>query len=122
MRDCPRGPPGRAATPYRHETMTADNDTPETGHESTEIGREGFPLQDATDGEIAAALDQQSGEVLEAVEDVSRALRDDDVLLADEDVMALGDAANALSALSRTLACRVPLEGQARDARRPSDT
>ena len=107
-RDCPRGPPESAATPCRHVAMTADDTTPEKGQDSTELAREGFPMREATDEEIALALEEEKQKVRSAANDVSRALLNEDVPLTDETVGDLWKAADAVTALSRTLTLRVP--------------
>jgi hypothetical protein len=88
--------------------MTANDSTPEEGQDGTDIGRESFPLREASDDETALALEEQKQEAREAVNDVCAALLNDDVELEAEDVARLGDAGLALSALSRTLSLRVP--------------
>lgn len=91
--------------------MTADSDTPETGHESIDF-RETRPLEDASDERVALAIEEQKQKARVAADDVCRALLNDDVPLTDEKVAALGDTAEALSALVRTVTMRVPPEHQ----------
>lgn len=107
-RDCPRRPPEPAATPCRHSAMTADDTTPEKGQDSTELAREGFPLREATNGEIALALEEEKQKVRSAADDVSRALLNEDVPLTDEMVQRLWSSSDAIRALSQTLTLRVP--------------
>ena len=107
-RDCPRGPPDPAATPCRHTAMTAKDSTPDKGQDSIELGREGFPMTEATDEEIAQVIEGETEKVEAAAADVLRALRDDDVPLTDEKVSKLWVASDAITALSRSLTQRVP--------------
>lgn len=110
-RSCGSGLPARAtvgaATPNRHTTMTADNSTPATGHDSAELEREGFPLDDASDEDFALAIEEQKNRLLAAVEDVNEALVNEDVPLTDEKVERLWTVSGALVGLSRSACNRV---------------
>lgn len=88
--------------------MTANDTTPEKGQDGTELEREGFPLKEATNEEIALALEEEKQKVRSAADDVSRALLNEDVPLTDVTVGDLWKAADAVTALSRTLTLRVP--------------
>jgi ATP-dependent exoDNAse (exonuclease V) beta subunit len=88
--------------------MTANDTTPEKGQDSTELEREGFPLNEATNEEIALALEEEKQKVRSAADDVSRALLNEDVPLTGDMVERLWSASGAVTALSRTLSLRVP--------------
>lgn len=88
--------------------MTANDSTPEEGQDGTDIGRESFPLREASSEETALALEEQKQEARAAVNDVCAALLNESEELEAEDVARLGDAGEALAALSRTLSLGVP--------------
>jgi hypothetical protein len=88
--------------------MTADDSTPNEGQDSTDIDRESFPLKEATNEDLALALEDHRQEMRSAVDDVSRALLNESEPLTDEKVDRLWTAADEVAALSRTLVLRVP--------------
>ena len=90
--------------------MTANDDTPTVGQESIDIGTESFPLQESTDEDLAAELEQQQKELVEAADAVERSLRDESVPLTDAKVWRLSVAAEAVNGITRTLSLRVPEE------------
>lgn len=98
---------GATVTPCRHVTMTADNSTPTMGHDSAELEREGFPLAEASDEDFALAIEEQKNRLLAAVEDVNKALVNEDVPLTDEKVERLWTVSGALVGLSRSACHRV---------------
>lgn len=97
--------------------MTADDDTRESGHESNGIEQEMHPMEDAPDATVAGALEDEKQEARHAVDDVVHALVNEDVPLTDEKVARVWDAADGLTALSRTLVHRVPEAHQVEDRR-----
>lgn len=113
------GSPARAGgatpTPCRHRTMTANDDTPDWGHESTGPVIDDPPMQDASNREVALAVEEAKNRVRESTEDVTRALLNDSVPLTGEMVSSLWDSASRLEALSRTLVHRVPDEHRIED-------
>jgi len=106
--DCPNRAGVTAPNPHRHMTMTANDNSPGRGQDSTEIARKGFPLDEATNEELALALEGEKEKLQVATEAVNTALLNEDVPLTGEKVERLWEAAYALTALSRTLALRVP--------------
>lgn len=90
--------------------MTADEDSPREGQDSTESRSDYPPRTDATDEEIALALEERKQDARHAVDDVTAALLNEDEPLTDEKVHGLWKAANALTALSDALCLRVPEE------------
>lgn len=92
--------------------MTANDDSPAEGQES--IDTDGYPLRDASDEDLALALEGQKQEAKEAVDDVTRALLNDCEPLTDEKAQRVADAGDALTALWRTLTLRVPEEHRQR--------
>lgn len=97
------------------EAMTANDSTPETGQESIDIEGEAFPLEEATDEEIAQVIEQKQGEVWAASVAVRMALLDPERVLTDDAVGRLNKAANELRTLSGTLSRRVPPQGRAEE-------
>lgn len=94
--------------------MTANDNSPAEGQES--IDTDGFPLRDATDEDLALALEEQKQEAKEAVDDVTRALLNDCEPLTDKKAQRVAEAGDALTALWRTLTLRVPEEHQQRQS------
>jgi hypothetical protein len=91
--------------------MTADSDTSKMRHEGTDFkGKR--PFEECTDVELAEALQQQKEATQAAIDDVCRALLEDDVPLTDEKVAAVCDAAERLRQLWNALVLRVPPEYQ----------
>jgi hypothetical protein len=68
------------------------------------------PLDDADGEMLAMALEEQKQEARGAVDDATMALLNEEKPLTGETVAELGDAAERLSALARTLVMRVPSE------------
>lgn len=97
-----------APNPHRHETMTAHNDTPESGHESIDFRTEQQRLQAMSDDELAEVLEEQKQAAREAASSVDSALLNEDVPLTGEMVEALWDAGAAVETIARVLALRVP--------------
>jgi hypothetical protein len=87
--------------------MTANDSTPFSGHDSTEIEEQGFPLRDASDEEFALAIEEQKTRLLSAVEDVNAALANEDTPLTDEKVERLWVVSGALVGLARSASLRV---------------
>ena len=96
-----------APTPHRHMTMTANDNSPGRGQDSTELAQEGFPLDEATNEELALVLEEEVQKLREATEAVDGALLNEDVPLTGEKVERLWTASDAVTALSRTLSIRV---------------
>jgi hypothetical protein len=92
--------------------MTADDDTPSVGHESTDYERGTFPLSEEPDEELAAALRASGSETLAAVEDAIAALEGDETLT-DGHLERVSQAAHSVQALTESLVLRVPPEGRA---------
>jgi hypothetical protein len=90
--------------------MTADNSTPDTGKDSTELDSESYPMREASEEELALAIEEEKEKFREAANEVSRALLNDDAPLTGEKVAALWDSADRTDGLMRTLVERVPEE------------
>ena len=97
-----------APNPHRHETMTANNDTPESGHESIDFRTEQKRLQEMSDEELAEVLEEQKQAAREAASAVDSALLNEHVPLTGEMVEALWDAGAAVETIARVLSLRVP--------------
>jgi phosphate uptake regulator len=97
--------------------MTANDNSPGTGYESTDFERGTFPLSDAPDEEVAEALAEMATEANAAVVEVTAALEGEEPLT-DAKLEAVSEAADALDALAESLALRVPSEGRADPAER----
>ena len=92
--------------------MSTTDDAPDSGYDSEEIGREAFPFREESDEGLALVLEGQKQEAMAAVNDVTRALLNDEEPLTDGKVQRVKDAAHALRALSDTVSLRVPEEHQ----------
>ena len=95
--------------------MSETNDTPVEGHESIErwqSGEEPFPFSDESNEDVALILEGWKTETKEAVDDVTRALMNEDVTLTDEKLRRMTEAAGAIEAIYGTLVQRVPNEGR----------
>jgi hypothetical protein len=97
--------------------MTANDESPGNGHESTESEDQGPPLMDASNEELARAIEEGKNQVLFATEDVTTALNTESEPLKDDDVGRLWDAASRLERLCETLVHRVPDEHRVEDSR-----
>lgn len=87
--------------------MTAENTTPARGHESTDFETDGYPLQDASAEELATVLEGEKQEAIATVDELTRALLNEDVDVTGDRVEQLFETVDRLSALSRTLSTRV---------------
>jgi hypothetical protein len=88
--------------------MTAEEESPEEGHEGTGIDWKHSPLEDADDETLALVVEEEKERLRTASNRVSRALLNEDVPLTSAKVEDLGDAANRLEMLWGTVALRVP--------------
>lgn len=98
--------------PCRHATMTAKDDSPQSGHERIDFRTDHKRLQAMSDDRLAEVLEEQKQATREAASAVDRALLNEDVPLTDEKVAALWDAAGAVEAIARSLPLRVPEQHQ----------
>jgi len=87
--------------------MTADNATPTQGHESTDFETEDYPLKDASAERLADVLEDEKSEMVETIDELVRALREDDVDVTVDRVERLFEATDRLASLSRSLSLRV---------------
>lgn len=87
--------------------MTAKDESPGNGHESTESENCGRPLRDATDREVAVAVEEAAENLQEGATLVREALLNEEVPLTDEKVSRMWDAASRLERLSETAVLRV---------------
>lgn len=108
----PMTPFDRARQPQT-QTMSTNNETPTNEYDTAAIGIEGFPLRDEPDDDLAVVLEEQKENAIAAVDEVTRALVNDDAPLTDRKVHELSEVGDALTALSRTLSTRVPDEYRA---------
>jgi hypothetical protein len=88
--------------------MTANNDTPDSGHESIDFRTEQKRLQEMSDEELAEVLEEQKQAAREAASAVDSALLNEHVPLTGEMVEALWDAGAAVETIARVLSLRVP--------------
>lgn len=88
--------------------MTARDSGPETGDDGTDD--EYPPMMDATDFQIAMALEGRKQDARVAVNDACGALLNDDQPLTDQKVADLYDAGEALTGLADALVHRIPRE------------
>jgi hypothetical protein len=91
--------------------MTANDDTPRTGHESTDYEPGTFPLADESNEEVAAALRAAASETLAAADEAAAAATGEETLT-DEQITRVQKAADAVKAVAETMVLRVPPEGQ----------
>ena len=108
------GPPDRAGVvapnPHRQITMTAKDDTPDSGHESIDFRTDEKRLEKMSSRKLAEVLEEQKQATREAASAVDRALLNEDVPLTDEKVQALWEAGAAVETIARVLAVRVDPE------------
>jgi hypothetical protein len=89
--------------------MSNDESTPVTGTDSTE---QWPPYQDQPDEQVADELIDRKNEIREVVNQLDRALKNEEPMLTDGDVEELGRLGNELRGISSTLVHRVPPEGR----------
>jgi len=96
--------------------MTANDNTPERGQDSTGVDWESSPtveeLKPLDDEELALVVEEQKEVARERANAASEALLNEDVALTDEMVGELWDSGTRLEAVSRALVQRVPEEHQ----------
>jgi hypothetical protein len=95
--------------------MTAQEESPEEGHERTGIDWNHSPLEDAGDEALALVIEEEKEKLRTASNRVTKALLNEDVPLTGEKVEDFEDAAHRLHMLWGTLALRVPEEYQVED-------
>ena len=95
--------------------MTANDTTPPEGKDSIDRWRNAdvsFPFRNESNEDATLTLEGSKTETKESVDDVTRALLNEDVTLTDEKLRRMMEAAEAIEAIYGTLVQRVPNEGR----------